>query len=196
MRTKYDRALNRLLLKPAFTVKEAMGLGVPRHALAYYEQIGLLKKLGKGIYSCAESISHIEPQLEELARVALSIPESVICLISALSYYGLTDEIPRECWIALPHAKRAPKRPHTRIIRMRTISIGVTKVEIGGLELSIFNRERCVIDAFRYLSLEIAIKALKSYLHEKKIKPDLRKLKDYSKKLRVNISPYVLSLLE
>jgi hypothetical protein len=50
-----------------------------------------------------------------------------------------------------------------------------------------------VVDAFRYLDKEIAIKALKAYLQGrvKGYRPDLKKLDSYAKALRVNIAPYV-----
>ena len=47
--------------------------------------------------------------------------------------------------------------------------------------------------AFRYLSKEIAIKALQRYFQSKDAKPDPKKLGAYAKKLRVNITPYILS---
>jgi len=52
---------------------------------------------------------------------------------------------------------------------------------------------RCVIDAFRYLSKEIAIKALKKYFQSTHFKPNPKKLGIYAKALRVNITLYILS---
>ena len=107
----------------------------------------------------------------------------------------MTDQIMREFWIAVPHAFKSPQRPNTRIIRMRNISLGQTEMRIGKYTLKIFDRERTVIDAFRYLSKEIAIKALKSYLRStKQTKPDMKKLLAYAKELRVTIEPYILTL--
>lgn len=129
---------------------------------------------------------------EDLAVTALSIQNGVICLISALCYYGLTDEIMREFWIAIPHATTSPSRENTRIVRMRNILFGQTTVKIGSRKIKIFDRERTVVDAFRYLDKETALKALQTYLKVgKKRKPDIDKLLSYAKKLRVDLTPYI-----
>lgn len=128
-----------------------------------------------------------------MGLIAASIPEGVICLISALCYYELTDQVMREIWIAIPHESYAPKRPNTKIIRMRNISLGKTEISIGEYKVKIFDQERCIIDAFRYLSKEIAIKALQRYFQSTFYKTDPKKLGTYAKKLRVNITPYILS---
>ena len=107
--------------------------------------------------------------------------------------YELTDQLPRAHWIAVPHSSRAPRREKVRIVRMRNAELGVTTTKLGDAHVRIFDRERTVVDAFRYLDKEIAIKALKAYLQGrvKGHKPDLRKLDSYAKALRVSIAPYV-----
>ncbi len=133
-----------------------------------------------------------EFEWEDLAVTLLSIPNGVICLISALCYYGFTDEIMREFWIAIPHATTSPVRENAHIIRMRNISFGQTTIKISDQKLKIFDPERTIIDAFRYLDKETALKALQAYLKtSKERKPDIDKLLKYAKKLRVDINPYI-----
>lgn len=112
---------------------------------------------------------------------AFTTPNAVISLISALDFYSLTDQILREHWLAIPHSQKVPVRDRIRAVRMRNTTLGRTTVQIGEYELAIFDRERCIVDAFRYLSPEIAIKALQAYLQAKDHKPDLRKLQEYAK---------------
>jgi predicted transcriptional regulator of viral defense system len=178
---------------PFFTIKEAAKQGVPRHALAYLEKRGDLERVYAGTYRFPEYEPAVEFQWENLGLVASSVPESVICLISALVFYDLTDQVMREIWLAVPHKSYPPKRPNTRIVRMRNTDLGKTKIVLGEYRVQIFDRERCIVDAFRYLSKEIAIKALQSYFQNKAAKPDPKKLGAYAKKLRVNITPYILS---
>ena len=142
------------------------------------------------MYRFSEYEPEVEFQWENLGLFAASTPESVICLISALVFYGLTDQVMREIWLAVPHRSHPRKRPNTRIVRMRNIDFGKTRITLGEYNVLIFDRERCIIDAFRYLSKEIAIKALQRYFQSK---PDPKKLGAYAKKLRVNITPYILS---
>ena len=178
---------------PFFTNKEAEKRGIPRHALTYLEKRGDLERVYPGAYRFSGYAPEIEFQWENLGLIAASIPGSVICLISALVFYDLTDQVMREIWLAVPHKSHPPKRPNTRIIRMRNIDLGRTRITLGEYQLQIFDRERCIIDAFRYLSKEIAIKALQRYFQRRKAKHDPKKLGAYAKKLRVNITPYMLS---
>lgn len=191
--SKYEAYLRSLQKYPLFTNEQAEKQNVPRHVLAYLVKKERLERVFPGVYRFTEYEPQVEFQWENLALVAASIPDGVICLISALCYYNLTDQVMREVWIAVPHESYAPKRPKTRIIRMRNTSLGKTSILLGEYKVQIFDRERCVVDAFRFLSKEIGIKAIKKYLQSTSIRPDLRKLATYAKKLRVNIAPYILS---
>lgn len=182
-----------LLAQPMFTIAEAAKHGVSRQLLAYHVKKGALERLHPGAYRSVVYEPRVDFEWEGLVQAALSIPDSVICLISALCYYRLTDQVMRESWIAVPHDQRAPKRPKTRIVRMRNLSLGVVKIRLGAYAVHIFDRERCIVDAFRYLDKEIAIKALKRYLQVSSQKPDFNKLQSYCSKLRVNLMPYILA---
>ncbi|MGD2169891.1 MAG: type IV toxin-antitoxin system AbiEi family antitoxin domain-containing protein [Chlamydiota bacterium] len=193
-KSKYYQPLRKLLKKPQFSAKQAEEIGVPRHILAYLCKKGILERISRGVYRSRSYEPKVDIAWEQLAINSSTIPQGVICLISALAYYDLTDEIPRENWIAVPHQLRAPKRKGVRIIRMRNIELGKREIMMGEYKVKIFDKERCIIDAFRYLSLEIAIKALKAYLFDSKQHPSLTKLSKYAKILRVNIQPYIITL--
>jgi len=179
-----------------FTAAEARKLGVSSSLLSYYVQIGLIDRIQRGIYQNPEVQLEVDFKWAELIRVANSIPNGIVCLISALSIYDLTDEIPRQYWIAIPHATTTPKgRKKCKFVRMRETKLGKTKLSMGNASITIFNRERTIIDAFRYLGRETAIKALKESLKgDKDSRIGLKKLQLYSKKLRINIDPYILAV--
>jgi len=192
---KYLYKLQPFLNRPFFTAKEAKKAGIPSYELSYFCKICIIERITRGIYKSVEYDLKVDFQLEELVLIASSISKGVICLISALCLYDLTDQMMHEYWIAVPNSSKPPKRPHTRIIRMRNMTLGKEKIKLGKYILNIFNRERTIVDSFRFLSKEIAIKALQSYLSLKgKNKPDLIKLQKYAKLLRVNINDYLLSL--
>jgi zona occludens toxin (predicted ATPase) len=68
------------------------------------------------------------------------------------------------------------------------------ELTLGSIRIPIFNRERTIIDSFRLLSRETAIKALKMALSQKgTVRLDLKKLQSYAKKLRFNIAPYLIT---
>ena len=191
--SKYTKGLRPLLKKPFFTSLEAKKQGIPRQALGYFVKKGILMRTCPGVYRPFNYEPQVEFQWETLGLMAASISGGIICLVSALCYYNLTDQIMREIWIAIPHDSHPPKRPNTRIIKMRNTKLGKTKIALGEYQVHIFDRERCIVDAFRYLSKEIAIKALKAYLRETNYRPNLQKLGGYARLLKVDISPYILS---
>ena len=193
--SKYGQIIKTFAEKAVFTSEEARVAGIPPRMLAYFCQKGLIERISRGIYKGGMAKVDIDFRWEDLALMAMSIPNGVICLISALCYYDLTDQIMREFWIAVPHASKSPKRPKTRIIRMRNIELGQSEIVLGTYHLRIFDKERTVVDSFRYLSYEIAIKSLQEYLKQRKpTKPNLDKLLKYAKILRVNIYPYIMAL--
>ena len=150
--------------------------------------------MGRGVYRNPEIETGIDIQWEDLVIIAATIPRGVICLISALSIYNLTEEVMRQYWIATPNRMTAPRRPKAKIIRMRNMTLGRTEMEFGDYKIKIFDRERTVVDSFRYLSRETAIKALKSYLKgSNEHRPNIEKLRSYAKKLRVPLDPYILA---
>jgi predicted transcriptional regulator of viral defense system len=181
-----------LLKKPSFTASEARVFGISSSLLAYYVRNGYIERLSRGVYRGLELERKEVPfEWEDLIATAVSIPNGRICLISALALYELTEEIPRQFWIAIPHKQFAPKRPGVKIVRMRDIKTGSSRLKLGAFPVEIFDRERTIVDSFRFLSPETAIKALKQYLSGKHGKPDLLKLREYSRKLRIPIENYV-----
>jgi predicted transcriptional regulator of viral defense system len=194
-KSKYFRQLAQLLKMPFFTTKDASRKGMPSYELSYYCKCGVIERVAHGIYRPAHGEGQTDAQWESLVLISKSIPQGVICLISALCIYDLTDQIMRQSWIAIPNSAKRPKRPHLRVVRLRNMSLGKIKIKLGKTTVNIFNRERTIIDAFRLLSHEVAIKALKAYLswtggH----KPDLKKLQEYARLLKVEIHPYILAL--
>jgi hypothetical protein len=78
---------------------------------------------------------------------------------------------------------------------MRNIELGQTEIQLGTAHFKIVDKERTVVDFFRYLSKEIAIKALQAYLRQSdSAKPDFNKLLKYAKMLRVDIHPFIMAL--
>ena len=100
----------------------------------------------------------------DLVQAVYSIPGGVVCLISALAIYDLTEEIPRQHWIGIRHGTSARSSRQIKISRFRNLELGKTEIELEGASIPIFDRERTIVDAFRLLSREIAIKTLKAAL--------------------------------
>jgi predicted transcriptional regulator of viral defense system len=186
---KYQDAFRMLSKKGLFSAEEGREAGIPSRMLAYFCSKGQIERLSRGMYRIKQLDFGKDFEWEDLAITAASIPNGVICLISALCYYGLTDEIMREYWIAIPHSTTSPSRENAHTIRTRNISIGQTTTKIGNQHLKIFDRERTILDAFRHLDKETALKALQAYLKTKQANID--KLLRYAKTFRVDLLPYI-----
>lgn len=193
-RTSFN-VIHQLLTHPSFTADEAKKLGVSSAHIAYYIRRGRIKRLSRGIYQGADYQGLPENFLwEDLIEAVNSVPGGIICLISALAIHAITDEIPREHWIAIPHSTSICRGEEIRIVRLRNMLLGRTEIDLCGVQIPIFDRERTIIDTFRLLSRETAIKSLKMALSKKgDERLDLRKLQSYAKKLKFNITPYLIT---
>jgi hypothetical protein len=115
-------------------------------------------------------------------------------VIPEFSIIVAKEEIPRQHWIAVRHGTTAKAPRPEKIVRYRNVELGRTELDLDGVRVPIYDRERTILDAFRQLSRETAIKALKSALTiQGPEKLNLVKLQQYAKKLRVPIEPYLLT---
>ena len=151
--------------------------------IAYYIKKGDLERIGHGIYHFKNSSNVQDIRWEDLVEALCKVKGGVICLVSALALYELTEEIPREHWIAIKNTTRhRGDESVIRTVRFRNITLGKTFYNLDGIKLPIFDRERTIVDSFRYLGTEVAIKALKFALSKKgSEKIDLEKMRKYAK---------------
>jgi len=190
--TKIEK-LKSLLSKPIFFAKDARKLKVSSSVLNYYVKQGIIESIGHGVYRGKDSKVNASFEWEDLIIISKSVPNSVVCLISALAIYDLTEEIPRRHWIAVPNSTTCPTRENTIFKRMRDTETGKINYKLDGEIICIFDRERTIVDSFRFLSLETAIKSLKMGINSKQI--DLNKIMKYAQKFNVKIEPYIHSLM-
>lgn len=184
--------MEKLFKRPFFTSKEANDAGCSNRMLSYYVQNGVLERIHRGVYRASDFEDVVDSEWLGLVTSAKSIKNGVICLLSALIYYELTDEFMREYWIAIPHKQSKASISNTKIVRMRNSELGVTKITLCEMDVKIFDAERTIIDSFRLLDLETSLKALKAYMSGSCGKPNIKKLTKYSKELRQDISKYIL----
>lgn len=191
---KTEKFINlwRLLEKSYFTAKEAKECGVQSALINYYIKIGKIRRLHRGIY---QGRGYNYPpeifQWEDLIEAVQAVPNGVVCLISALEIHDITEEIPRRHWIAIPHHRTIKRKGLVQIVKFRNPDLGKIEINLHGIRIPIYDRERTIIDSFRLLSRETAIKALKFALKPGDRPINLIKLQDYAEKLRFNITPYL-----
>lgn len=187
--------LKPLLRAPSFTSGEARLHGVSSSTLTYYVKQKELTRIGHGIYRGANTPVSNDFRWEDLIEAMQRVKEGVICLTSALSLYNLTEEMPSQHWIAIRNETLHRAMPGTKVVRMRNLTLGKTTIKIDKVTLPIFDRERTIVDAFRYLGRETALKALKIALTKRgREKIDIEKIRQYAKKLRIKIEPFLIAM--
>jgi predicted transcriptional regulator of viral defense system len=187
--------LKSLLYASSFTSEEARLRGVSSSTLAYYVKQNELIRIGHGIYRGTNAPLTDDFRWEDLIEAMQRVKEGVICLTSALSLYHLTEEMPSQHWIAIRNETVHRAMPSTKVVRMRNLTLGRTTVKVGNIILPIFDRERTILDAFRYLGRETALKALKIALTKRSSeKIDIDKIRQYAKKLRIKIEPFLIAM--
>jgi predicted transcriptional regulator of viral defense system len=136
---------------------------------------GSIVPVSRGIYRLAELPEHREP---DLCVVSLRYPRAVICLVSALSFYDLTTQIPHEVYIALPRGSRAPAiaNPPVRpfFFSGQAYESGIAEQTIDGVRVRVYDREKTLADCFRFrnkLGIDLFLEALRSYKNREKAQP-------------------------
>jgi predicted transcriptional regulator of viral defense system len=111
-----------------------------------------------------------------LAMACARVPNSVICLLSALRVYGIGTQAPAEVWIAIPHKARMPRLPglNLRVVRFSgpAWTLGVKETAFDGVPARITTPARTVTDCFRFERLvgpEAAMEALQDGLRQRKV---------------------------
>lgn len=161
--------------------------GIPAVDVVNLCNTGYLERIRHGYYQLADWDSSSEEQL-----IATLIPKAIICVESALFYYGYSDFAPRKWSIAVPRSMSRTKLDidaltlQTYYVQSEIYELGKTTADFNGIILPVYDRERTICDCFKYrsrLDNEIFNKALNAYVNDSK--KDLRNLSEYAKKLRV-----------
>ena len=96
--------------------KELRELGISSRSIARATAEGIISREGRGLYMSAD----IEPETYlHLAEIGKRYPNCPICLLSALSFYEVTVELPRRTWIAIDAKSWDPRKANSRIETVR-----------------------------------------------------------------------------
>ena len=166
---------------------EAIKYGIHPRTLYKMRDQGLLEELARGIYRLTTISDFSEP---DLVLVSKKIPHGVICLISALAYYGITTQIPHFVYVAIPVKSRKPKLDYPPIRYFwysdKVYRAGIEIIDIEGCSVKIFDIEKTLADCVKFrnkIGIDVVIEALKMYWYEKKTNID--KLYKYAKINRI-----------
>lgn len=176
-------------------MSEAIRYGISRYTLYKMRDNGLLEQISRGIYRLLDM-----PPIRnlDLVTVSLRFPKAVICLISALSYHGITTQIPHAVSIAVPRGARMPvlDSPPVQAYKFSedAFKAGIEIHQIDGVSVKIYSPEKTLADCFKYrnkLGMDVVLETLKLYKSEKKYSLD--RLIKYARVCRVEkvMKPYL-----
>lgn len=159
--THTQRVLDLARQKGLLRASDLDVIDAPRVVLTRLVAAGLLDRVGRGLYRLP---SHPVSEHERLAVVAAKVPQAVFCLLTALQFHGLTTQLPRQIWIAMPRAPhrlpadqdgsndgRCPRGGHRGHLRDR-------------VTLRVYSAAKTIVDCFKHhnkIGLDVAMEALK-----------------------------------
>lgn len=200
MKTKQDQLIDFIKKNGGFARSaELVSAGFYKAVIYAALEQGLIDRVRHGVYGLAEMPDFSHP---DLVTAAIVIPQGVICLITALSFYEVTDEIPRQIDIAVPQGSRNRKTDRfpakLYYFSRKTWEAGVEEHEIGGHKVRIYSLAKTIADCFKFrnqIGTDTARAALKNSLEQKKA--DHREIMKYASICRVDkiIKPILETLL-
>jgi predicted transcriptional regulator of viral defense system len=154
---------------------ELRAAAVTAATMSRMERDGEVLRLARGLKQLSDAPLDVNHSLAEAAK---RVPKGVVCLVSALAFHGLTDQLPRQVWLAIGHKDWPPKPDGTpiRIVRF-TESLLNDSVEthvIEGVPVKVFGAIKTIADCFRYrnkIGLPVAIEGLQEALGQYKATP-------------------------
>jgi predicted transcriptional regulator of viral defense system len=165
--------LRRARLGGFFRPRQLADTGLTRDQLPALVRSGAVEKIGRGLYRLADA----EPtENYGLALASARVPNSIVCLLSALRVHEIGTQSPADVWLAVPHKARTPRLPEVRLRVVRfdgpAWTFGVKNIQFEGVEARITGPARTVADCFRFERLvgaETAIEALTDALRRRKV---------------------------
>lgn len=149
---------------------------------------GYVEKIKFGYYQWQD-----ERAFSEATVIARLFPDAVICMESALQYYGYTDRTPSAWCLAVDkHSTKSrfsidypSVKPH--YIPEEQMTLGVDVARIEDTLLKIFNREHMICDCLKRenkMDVEIFNKAIQGYIKDPM--KNVPRLMEYAKILRTD----------
>jgi predicted transcriptional regulator of viral defense system len=149
--------------------------GITAATMSRMERDGEVLRLARGLYQLPDAPLDARHNLAEAAK---RVPKGVVCLVSALAFHGLTDQLSRKVWLAIGQKDWAPKPDSSsiRIVRF-TESLLTEDVEthiIESVPVKVFSVAKTIADCFRHrrkIGQTVAIEGLQEALRQRKATP-------------------------
>lgn len=154
---------------------ELRSVGVTAATVSRMERDGEVIRLARGLYQLPDAPLETGHSLAEAAK---RLPKGIVCLVSALAFHGLTDQLSKKVWLAIGKKDWAPRSDGVpiRVVRF-TESLLAESVEthmIESVPVKVFGVAKTVADCFRHrnkIGLSVAIEGLQEALRQRKATP-------------------------
>ncbi|MBA3067441.1 MAG: transcriptional regulator [Hyphomonas sp.] len=175
--TRSQRGIARDLLaaQGILRLSELKDAGVTAATVSRMERDGEVIRLARGLYQLPDAKLSANHSLAEAAK---RLPKGVVCLVSALAFHGLTDQLPRKVWMAIGRNDWTPKPGDVpiRVLRFSNdlLMEGVESHVIEGVSVKVFGVAKTVADCFRHrgkIGLSVALEGLQETLRQRKATP-------------------------
>ncbi len=182
-----SRVLSLANQKRLLRAADLEGIAAPRIVLSRLTEAGLLDRVSRGVYRLHNFQAS---ENEGLETITAKVPQAVFCLLTALQVHGLTTQLPRQVWFAMPRGSHAPRidYPPIRMVQMtgHVYSEGIETIERDNASLRVYCVAKTVADCFKHrnrIGLDVALEALKDARAQRKTTAD--ELWHYAKVCRV-----------
>lgn len=148
---------------------------------------GHIEKVRRGYYQWNSS-----EDFSEVGTVTRLFPDAILCMDTALRYYGYSDRTPGDWHLAVSKDSGKSRfnidypfvKPY--YIEPTVLKLGLTKGTMDGHEIRIYDKDRVICDCLRYrnkMDKEIFNKAIQNYIADPE--KSIPKLMEYAGPLRV-----------
>ena len=173
--TQRAQAINLLRTQGIVRLSEFKGAGITAATISRMVHAGDVIRLARGLYQLPDAPFDANHSLAEAAK---RVPKGVVCLVSALAYHELTDQLPRAVWMAIGTKDWMPKegRSAMRIVRFTDALLAddVITVQIENVRVKVFGVAKTVADCFRHrrtVGRTVALEGLQEALRQRKATP-------------------------
>ncbi len=173
--TQRDKAIHLLDARGIARLSEIKSAGVTAATICRMVEAGEVIRLSRGLYQLPDAALEANHSLAEAAK---RVPKGVVCLVSALAYHELTDQLPRAVWMAIGTRDWKPKTesPPMRIVRFTDALLAdeVLTVNIENVPVKVFGVAKTIADCFRHrrkVGQTIALEGLQEALRQRRASP-------------------------
>jgi len=181
------------------TFADIINAGFHKDTLSLLLKSDQIEKISRGLYRLKEGINLSNP---DLITASIKIPKGVVCLISALSFHNITNEIPRYIELAIPRGTH-PNKIDYPPIKLYSISekmwkSGIEEHNIEGYKIRVYSLAKTIVDCFKFrnkIGIDVARNALKEAILKRNISSN--EIIYFAKICRVKniIFPYLESMI-